>query len=613
MSATMLPEMKTTLRILICCVALMSPLVSALIEHCDAEDKSSCRLPPMALKSVNNCEGQMLTIKQGEICGKLKHPDPLLPKGQPYLAYQGIPFAQPPVNKLRFMDPVAAGPWEGIRDGSWSPPVCPQFNIESFFTGSEPEVHGSEDCLYLNVFRPQIDSHNLPVMVFIHGGAFILGGIGELDAEMFMTQDIILVAIQYRLGFLGFLSTEDSVVPGNQALKDQELALHWVKENIASFGGDKERVTIFGESAGAISVHLQMLNPRAAGLFSRAILQSGTAFIGTLVPTQVHRDTAKQLSVKLNCTSAENLDKSDSDAILKCAQSTSPDLLVFMLSSFSEWNMAPVVLGPRIDGEVIPEHPSQLMRDGKYHKVDIIAGTNKDEGMMFAKGLIANPTLLDDIATRFSEIGKYIFPTDLAVTEKLIKYYMGNIRQFTKDDFKALTEMYGNYYFHIPNDISMELYARDTLYGYQVFAYELHHRGNWSFMEELVPELGKDMVNHADELQYMFNLSMISSPTPIDRKLSGIILKLWSNFAAYGNPTPDRSMGFTWSPVSLKHQPHLVLEPQPYMESDTRCEVRKFFETLDMPLSGHDKLFPGEIALGVDWRTWRSKYNNGNC
>jgi len=282
--------------------------------------------------------------------------------------------------------------------------------------------------------------------------------------------------------------------------------------------------------------------------------------------------------------------------------------------SFGEWNHSPPATGIRIDGDVIPDHPAQLLRDGKYHKVDIIAGTNKDEGMMAAIGLYANPVLLDDIATRFTEIGKYIFPgssQNVHIVEKMIKYYMGSIRRYTEQDFNALTEMFGNYYFHIPNDISMELHARDTLYGSQVFAYELHHRGNFSFMQELAPNLTRGMVNHADDLQYMFSSKFVtSSPTDADRKLSEIIIKLWTNFAAYGNPTPDRSLGFIWSPVSLKQQPHLVLEPKPYMESDTRCEARKFFESLDIPLMGNDILFPGEIAKGENWRQWRVKYDN---
>ncbi|KAG7153841.1 Venom carboxylesterase-6-like 8, partial [Homarus americanus] len=185
-------------------------------------------------------------------------------------AYQGIPFAKPPVGDLRFKDPVPSEPWEGVRDGTKLPEPCLQVSFFMFTSGVRvpPEkLLGVEDCLYLNVYTP-VDNGpkaDLPVMVWIHGGAYFSGSTKEYLPLVILDHDVVLVVIQYRLGVLGFLSTEDSVIPGNFGLKDQTLALKWVQRNINNFGGDKTKVTIFGESAGGASVHFHMLSPKSKG------------------------------------------------------------------------------------------------------------------------------------------------------------------------------------------------------------------------------------------------------------------------------------------------------------------------------------------------------------
>ncbi|CAL4120142.1 unnamed protein product, partial [Meganyctiphanes norvegica] len=228
---------------------------------------------------LETCEGRPeVEIPQGTICGVHCPDGPVeicgkkveAVKTRKYKAFSGIPFAKPPVNELRFKRPVPGSAWSGIRDGSWPSPMCPQYDMAGFLSGNMT-MTGQEDCLFLNVYVPEgctCKRMRLPVMVFIHGGGFVIGGVEGYLPDKFMTRDVILVEIQYRLGFLGFLSTDDEVAPGNLALKDQELSLRWVQDNIASFGGDPSKVTIFGESAGGISVHMQMLNPQAKGLFS---------------------------------------------------------------------------------------------------------------------------------------------------------------------------------------------------------------------------------------------------------------------------------------------------------------------------------------------------------
>lgn len=174
--------------------------------------------------------------------------------GDRYLSWKGIPYAEPPTGNLRFADPVPHAGWAGVRDATQHGPNCPSGGIVS-------DKRGDEDCLTLNVYTQSIIGQR-PVMVWIHGGAFILGS-GDDDMygpEFFVTQDVIYVTINYRLGILGFLSTGDRHAPGNYAMKDMVLALKWVRDNIANFGGDPNDVTIFGESAGGVAVHSEFVS-----------------------------------------------------------------------------------------------------------------------------------------------------------------------------------------------------------------------------------------------------------------------------------------------------------------------------------------------------------------
>lgn len=171
--------------------------------------------------------------------------------GDRYFSWKGIPYAQPPVGDLRFRDPLPHQGWTGVRDASEHGFNCATGGIIS-------DKMGDEDCLTLNVYTNSIIDKR-PVMVWVHGGAFILGS-GDDDQvtpEYFVTNDVLLVSINYRLGILGFLSTGDRHAPGNYAMKDMILALKWVQNNIANFGGDPDNVTVFGQSAGGVAVHCE--------------------------------------------------------------------------------------------------------------------------------------------------------------------------------------------------------------------------------------------------------------------------------------------------------------------------------------------------------------------
>lgn len=188
-----------------------------------------------------------------------------------YFGFRGIPYAKPPLGNLRFRAPVPHPDWSGVRDAFEHGKNCPS---DSALGG----INFGEDCLTLNVYTKSL-TRKLPVMMWIHGGAFLMGSGNDLiyGPDYFVNEGVIIITINYRLGSLGFLSTFDNNAVGNYGLKDSVMALKWIRDNIARFGGDPDNVTIFGESAGGAFVHYLMLSPSARGLFAKAISQSGSA------------------------------------------------------------------------------------------------------------------------------------------------------------------------------------------------------------------------------------------------------------------------------------------------------------------------------------------------
>ena len=215
--------------------------------------------------------------------------------GKEQFEFLGIPYAEPPVGKLRFKPPVPVSPWtnvyEAFSDGATCMQQASPFEEEALTDEGRDEDHAgfadlfeniSEDCLTLNIFTNSMGSFNKPpqaVMVWIHGGGFTLGSKDIYRMDNLVQEDVVLVAMNYRLGALGFLSFGNDLVSGNMGLRDQHLAIQWVRANIHLFGGDPDKITIFGESAGGGAVHSQVLSPANRGLLAGAIAQSGNSLL----------------------------------------------------------------------------------------------------------------------------------------------------------------------------------------------------------------------------------------------------------------------------------------------------------------------------------------------
>ncbi|XP_065216366.1 acylcarnitine hydrolase-like [Planococcus citri] len=253
----------------------------------------------LVVLTVSSGESLLITTKQGTLNGTRLEAR----NGKLFNAFYGIPYAQPPVGKLRFKPPVEAEPWDGTRDATQLPTVCIQIIDGTNTTKS------SEDCLYLDIYTPlnAREGDRFPVIVYIFGGKFKQGATFQNGPQFMMQHDVIIVYPNFRQGVFGFLSTGDTVIPGNFGLKDQTLALKWVQNNINHFGGDPNRVTLQGHSSGATCVHLHTLSPASKGLFHKVIIQSGvgccpTGFFGP----DVARAITKEFAIKAGCPSVNS-------------------------------------------------------------------------------------------------------------------------------------------------------------------------------------------------------------------------------------------------------------------------------------------------------------------
>lgn len=297
-------------------------------------------------------------------------------------SFLGIPYAAPPFGENRFEPPVSPTQWGGIRDASSFGPSAPQPAPSSEIALLPRPDSWGEDCLTVNVWAPAA-AENAPVMVFVHGGSFVSGGasLPTYDGSAFARDGVVLVSMNYRLGAEGFMFTGEG--SANLGLLDQVAALAWVRDNIGAFGGDPGNVTIFGESAGAMSVCALMAMPSAAGLFHRAIAQSGSADIALPVEDalRVTRRLAEILGVPAARDAIAGLPM---DRVLAAQQQVGEEVSANL--SVKRWGAVArqfMPFEPVIDGVVLPELPRTAIARGASQDVDLMIGTNTDEANLF--------------------------------------------------------------------------------------------------------------------------------------------------------------------------------------------------------------------------------------
>jgi len=431
-------------------------------------------------------------------------------------AFLGVPYAAPPVGRNRWRAPQAAPYWQGIRPAKEFAASCWQHmtpgGVGPWTHEYVPQGRTSEDCLYLNIWTPAANvRRRLPVLVWVPGGGFVSGSgsAAVYNGASLAAQGIVVVTINYRVGVFGFFVTpalakeaaRDHEPPGNYGLQDVLAALHWVRRNIAAFGGDPDAITLGGQSAGAMSVHDIIVSPLATGLFQRAIAQSGLP------------DTEPTPSLAEAAEAGEAFARAKGATTLAALRALTPQ----ELTSGAGPRQGPLLL-PIIDGVLLPAPPATLLIPGAFADVPILAGIDADESTAFSTPLVASlseaawKARLDEtfgtLAPRFAAL----YPAATGVERAR------SLRQLHRDLGLAALYSWSR---------TWRAHARSPVYGYL-----FDHL-------EPGPEAARWGVFHSSELSYVFGTLGAASPrhfTAVDRAISARLMRYWLDFVKTGDP-----------------------------------------------------------------------------
>ncbi|KAL4226723.1 Cocaine esterase [Mactra antiquata] len=502
--------------------------------------------------------------------------------------FMGIPYAEPPIGKLRFEKPQEKKRMNGVYDASRPGAHCLQIHFEllgirkPLSDSMKDATRTSNDCLYLNVFVPVIEGRNdaLPVMVYIHGGGFTVGGSSFYPGDYIAALgNVIVVVIHYRVGLFGFLSTGDKNMPGNYGLFDQQLALSWVHENIAAFGGDADLVTIFGSSAGGASVIHQMMYPGNKGLFKRGIPQSGSI----QNPWAFQPDplkNARDLGKLVGCD-----DIMDSATLAQCFKEVSDDSFMAVYndpnSKYAKYLFHFFL--PSVDGDFLPEPPNIILhgssevvkeRRSLFQSYDSMLGLTSMEGLMMITNVagVYNPT---NYTTNRATFENKLIP------EIVSEIFGDNAQEAIR---KLLTFEYTDW--NNPDDDESAFYSfmrlsSDYVFNYQTIdAVKIHasakdHKTYLYLFDAIPSQLTLPTppnvkgAAHCAELTFLFGYDKSDEgftawthpygedPEKWEIELSKKVIALWTNFAKSGNPTDSDDVGTEWPEYTLGSELYL--------------------------------------------------------
>uniref|UniRef100_A0A6E8VN70 carboxylesterase n=1 Tax=Anopheles coluzzii TaxID=1518534 RepID=A0A6E8VN70_ANOCL len=443
--------------------------------------------------------------------------------GSSYPAFLGIPFAKPPIGKLRFANPQPNDPWQGKYNASTTKSACVQ--IVTVLPSSR--LYGSEDCLYLNVFMPTLqilEDALLPVMVYIQGGGFLYGSaqLEQRNPARFMTwRRVIVVTFQYRLGVFGFLSTGDRSAPGNFGMKDQVMVLRWVKKNIRAFGGDPNRVTIFGESVGGSSVQYQMLSPLSRGLFHRAVSMGGSDFNSLKGAISSPLAFAR---AQANVVGIQNANKLSSAKLVEELRKVDAYELTRSIEQLKQWNIHPITLylpvvePPEEPEPFLTEDPRAAWRRGAYAAVPWMTGNIPNEGSIITQTIYKNESLIEDFNAKFVFALPFILGTSIS-KEKLAglrKRFLKNTptsQWVTRNNYAEITKLFSEAYFQYPmvKNIKQHLANRKNT---STSVYSFQFRGRYSFSKLLTGSEKSYGISLLDEMIYLFRMPLFFPEFP---------------------------------------------------------------------------------------------------
>ncbi|XP_018565110.1 cholinesterase 2-like [Anoplophora glabripennis] len=505
----------------------------------------------------------LVTLPEGQIRGHILQ----TPTNLSFYAFQGIPYAKPPLGTLRFQAPEPAESWDGILNTTKDIGRC--------FSVAKNTDDETEDCLYINVYTTKLEEESdikLPVMVFIFGGGFRDGAssYNVYGPDFLLEKDVVMVSFNYRVGPFGFLSTGDDVVPGNAGLKDQVLALKWTKQNIGLFGGNSSEITIFGQSAGAASVGYHILSKQSAGLFRAGIAESGSA-LNPWGFLDDPRPYAFELASKIT---NETLPDSSS-TLLEFLQNVTAKEIDVASTQTVNYDRALPVLEVEHEGAFLTENMYESLEAGDINKIPLIIGINSEESLGNAKDLAA---LLEKFV-KYDDYPELLIPSDMHVNDSSNESEVAaEIRKIYVDEGNEMRNNLGRSLGYISDNSytraiikHAELQSNYTdVYFYQ-FSYKGPMGNNNITLE------GADKVGHSEERPYYFRVQSSAydnsdlSQFPISDVLTHYrMVKMWTDFAKTMNPTPEKSellQNIIWPKV----QP----DNFQYMNIDADLEVKK--------------------------------------
>ncbi|XP_013395723.1 liver carboxylesterase 1 [Lingula anatina] len=531
--------------------------------------------------------------------GEIKGITETLSNGKQVVKYMAVPYAEAPVGDLRFRKPVPKAAWEGVLDATNEGPSCVQMpnpTLSQFIENTDI----SEDCLHLNIYVP-VSTSKAPkaVMVWFHGGGYASGQGSMYPCSTLAAHgDVVCVTINYRVDILGFLSTMDEHCVGNFGLWDQHEALKWVKKYISAFGGDPDRVTIFGQSAGASSVMFQLVSKHNVGLFQRGISQSSMTMSNGYSMAQDAQDFAKDVGFAAGCNTTDNSDLSDHKLLMDCLREVPeenfPNITMALYGPLMTGHVMKILIGPVEDGDFVPFGIKEYFAsdqpdkggfseiDQVFSSFDFMVGTTSEDSNLMVwmwAGLAEswNISLSDGL------------PEDkikMLLEDHLDIYYPKNQKDsatainevyFKSDDrvknAVALRDMFTHMFFTIHSLQSCNAHknalispnkAQNTQRSTYMYEFS-HHLSGTSFMEIMAEaSMPLDLpdwmegATHGEELPYLFGFEKYGKAlnrselwTANDQEIADAVMTYWTNFAKTGDP----NLGDTTTDVTTSTLP----------------------------------------------------------